>query len=206
MLPFEVPPGTTLDTLFREVLPRAHREMLPGGGAAPKDRFVVVQKIVGFETFTLEIAGAEMKVSVGAADRPDFWVLVERANVEFFLSDWLGPKKLVPKRAPKDLVSVSDPRVLKRLALVSAKAELALTDLGGRRVALVAASGAAAKKDIDGDDPDVVLETDASMFMRLVEGTLAPEDALADGYIAVRGKRLIAAQIAFAFAPFYPAG
>jgi putative sterol carrier protein len=202
MFPFEVPAGTTLDSLFREVLPKAHAQMVPA--SAPRDRFVVVQKVSGFETFTLEIRGPEMKVSPGATDRPDFWVLTPRENVELFLDDWLGPKKLVPKRVPKEMVSISDPRILKRLALVSAKAELALTDLEGRRVALVAASGGAAKKHIEEDDPDVVLEAGAATFMRLVEGTLPPEEAIADGAVAVRGKRLLAMQLALAFAPFYP--
>jgi putative sterol carrier protein len=202
VLPFEVPPGTTLDALFREVLPKAHVQMVPP--SAPRDPFVVVQKIEGFETFTLEIAGPHMQVHAGAAARPDFWLVFERAHVELFLNDWLGDKKLVPKRIPKDVVSISDPRILKRLALVSVKAELALTDLEGQRVALVAASGAAAKKPIERDDPDVILEADASTFIRLVEGSLAPEDAIADGAIVVRGKRLMAMQLALAFAPFYP--
>jgi putative sterol carrier protein len=201
MFPFEVPAGTTLDALFREVLPKAHAQMVPAG--APRDRFLVVQRVERFGTFTLEIAGREMKVKAGAADKPDFWVLVDRTNVELFLSDWLGPKKLVPKRVPKELVSVSDPRILKRLALVSAKAELALAGLGGHRLVLVAASGNAAKKTIEADNPDVVLESSAETFMRLVEGTLPPEDAIADGAITVRGKRLLAMQLALAFAPFY---
>jgi putative sterol carrier protein len=202
MFPFEVPPGTTLDTLFREVVPRAHAQIV--SRTAPRDRFVVVQKVAGFETFTFEIVGPEMRVTTGVTEKPDFWLLVERANVELFLSDWLGPKRLVPKRAPKELVSMSDPRVLKRLSLVSAKAELALLDLEGRRVSLVAASGGAAKKGIDGDDPDVVLEAGAATFTRLLEGTLPPEDAIAEGAVRVRGKRLLAMQLALAFAPFYP--
>jgi hypothetical protein len=202
MFPFEVPAGTTLDTLFREVLPKAHAQMVPPG--APRDRFVVVQKVEGFETFTLEIAGPDMKVRTGGTDEPDFWILVARANVELFLDDWLGPKKLVPKRVPKDFVSLSDPRILKRLALISAKAELALADVGGRRVSLAAASGNAAKKEIEADDPDVVLEAGADTFIKLVEGSLPPEDAIADGAVLVRGKRLLAVQLALAFAPFYP--
>jgi putative sterol carrier protein len=202
MFPFEVPPGTTIDGLFRDILPRAHATMVPA--SAPRDRFVVVEKVAGFETFTLEIEGPRMTVRTGAVERPDFWVLLERSNVQLFLDDWTGDKKLLPQRMPKEMVSISDPRVLKRLALVSAKAELAIKGIGDGRVALTAATGGAAKKPIDADEADVVLEASASTFMRLVEGTLPPEDAIADGEIAVRGKRLTAVQLALAFAPFYP--
>ena len=202
MFPLEVPPGTTLGTLFSDVLPKVHAQMVPASAGA--ERYVVVQRIEGFETYTFEIRGPKLEVRVGAADKPDFWVLVPRANVELFLDDWLGPKRLVPKSVPKEIVAVSDPRILKRLAMVSSKTELALTDLDGRRVSLTAASGAAAKKPIEADDPDVVLEADADTFLRVVEGSLPPEDAIADGAITVRGKRLLAMQLALAFAPIYP--
>src|SRR5262249_33852358 len=43
MLPFEVPPGTTLESLFHDVLPKAHARMIPAG--APSDRFIAVQRV-----------------------------------------------------------------------------------------------------------------------------------------------------------------
>jgi len=201
MLPIDVPPGTTLESLFLDVLPKAHAQMVPKDATG---RFVAVQEVTGFATYTLEIRGNDLKVTEGAADKPDFWVTVAEAHAQMFLDDWMGPRKLAPKSFPKEVIAISDPRILKRLAMVSAKAELALVDLDGERVRLVAASGAAAKKPIDPDDPDVVLEATADTFVRLVEGTLPPEDAIADGKVTVRGKKLLAMQYALAFAPFYP--
>ncbi len=201
MFPIEVPPGTTLESLFLDVLPKAHAQMVPPDAGG---RFVAVQEVRGFATYTLDIRGNVLTVTEGAADKPDFWMTVAEAHAQLFLDDWMGPKKLAPKTFPKELVAISDPRILKRLAMVSAKAELALVDLDGERVGLVAASGAAAKKAIDEDAPDVVLEATAATFVRLVEGTLPPEDAIADGAVTVRGKKLLAMQYALAFAPFYP--
>jgi putative sterol carrier protein len=202
MLPFEIPANTTLESLFAEVLPKAHAQMVPP--TAGTDRFIAVHKVAGWKVFTFEIRGQALRVSEGAADAPDFWIHVEKASIELFLNDWTGDKRLFPKRVPKDLVSVSDPRVLKRLALVSGTAELAVTDLDTRRIAMTAACGAAAKRPIDVNRPDVVLETNAKTLVRLLDGSLPPEDAMSDGAVSVRGKRMIAMQLAFAFAPFYP--
>jgi putative sterol carrier protein len=202
MLPIDVPPGTTLESLFFDVLPKAHAQMVPKDAAA--GRFVAVQELRGFATYTLDIRGSELKVTEGAADKPDFWVTVAEEHAQLFLDDWMGPRRLAPKSLPQELVAISDPRILKRLAMVSAKAELALVDLDGERVGMVAASGAAAKKPIDRDDPDVVLEATADTFVRLVEGSLPPDEAIADGKVTVRGKKLLAMQYALAFAPFYP--
>ncbi len=202
MFPLEVPPGTTLESLFMEVLPKAHAQMVPK--SAGNERFVAVQEVTGHGSYTFDIRGDVLVVTEGAADKPDFWVSVSEAHAQLFLDDWMGPKKLAPRSLPKDVVAISDPRLLKRLAMVSAKAELALVDLDGERVRIVAASGAAAKKPIDPEDPDVVLEATAETFLRLVDGSLAPEDAIVDGAVTVRGKRLLAMQYAFAFAPFTP--
>ncbi len=202
MLPFEVPLGTTLDSLFAEVFPKAHAQMVPP--SAGNDRFVAVHEVTGFKTFTFEIRGQELRVREGDAENPHVWVVVEKSAADLFLTDWLGPKNLVPKNVPKDIVAITDPRIMKRLALVSAKAELALTDLDGARVTLTAAFGTAAKKHRDAHDPDVVLEASTRIFTRLLEGTLPPEEAIAEGHVTVRGKRLLAMQLAFALAPFYP--
>ncbi len=202
MFPIEVPPGTTLATLFSDVLPRAHAQMVPK--TAGSERFVAVQEVTGFRTFTFDIRGHELKVTEGVAEKPDFWLTVAEKHAQLFLDDWLGPRRLAPKTFPKDVVAISDPRLLKRLALVNAKVELALTDVDGERVRLVAASGTAAKKPIDPADPDVVLEATSDTFVRLVDGSLPPDEALGDGAITVRGKRMLAMQYAFAFAPFAP--
>jgi putative sterol carrier protein len=53
-------------------------------------------------------------------------------------------------------------------------------------------------------DPDVVIETSLATYVRMLAGELGPEDALVDGDVRVDGKRLLAVQLAFAVAPFFP--
>ena len=205
MLPFEIPAGTTLDTLFTDVLPKTHAKLVPA--AAGTERFVVVSRVVGFKSFTLEICGNVLTVREGEEAGANFWQMVTRETAQRFLDDWLGDKRLAPTSLPKGpLISLSDPRILKRLSLVSGKVELALTDVVGGRMAMTTASGSAAKKQIHGDEPDVVIEAPGSALTRLLEGKLSPEDALMDGAVTIRGKKLIAMQFALALAPFYPKG
>ena len=203
MLPLEIPPGTTLDTLFTEVLPRTHERLVPA--LAGTDRFVVVSRVVGWKSFTMEIRGAVLLVREGEEPGANFWQVVTRETAQRFLDDWLGDKRLAPAaHAKATLVSLSDPRILKRLSLVSGKVELALTDMTGGRMAMTVASGAAAKKEIHADDPDVVIEAPSSALLRLLDGKLSPEDALVDGSVTIRGKKLVAMQLALALGPFYP--
>jgi hypothetical protein len=42
-------------------------------------------------------------------------------------------------------------------------------------------------------------------LQRMLAGSLGPEDALADGDVSIRGKRIVAIKYALAVAPFYPA-
>jgi putative sterol carrier protein len=58
---------------------------------------------------------------------------------------------------------------------------------------------------MDPDDADVTVEARFATIERVLCGELAPEDALADGEVTVRGNRLLAMQLALAVAPFYPA-
>jgi hypothetical protein len=117
----------------------------------------------------------------------------------------------VPKARPSgDLVMLGDPRVLKRIKMVTGAVELAIRDFeepggaggGARRVALAIALGAPAKK-LD-PAPDVVIETSMKTYLRLLDGTMGPEDALADGDVSVKGRRMLAMQLAFAIGPLFP--
>jgi hypothetical protein len=198
MFPFEIPPGTTIDTLFRQVLPAVHRSLvLPRArDAADSERFVAVVRVSGATSFTLEIQGSELSVREGEGASPSFWVVLDEPTLWKLAG-------LVPT-ARADLVLVTDPRVLRRLALVSARAELALIGSGGGRLSVVVATGPSAKRDIAEEGADVVLEASVATLERLATGALLPEDAIADGHVAVRGKKLVAMQYALAFAPFYP--
>jgi putative sterol carrier protein len=89
--------------------------------------------------------------------------------------------------------------------MASGRVELASLDEKGERMAVVFGFGAAARRGIDPEDADVVVETQLATIERVLRGELAPEDALADGAVTVRGNRLLALQLALAVAPFYPA-
>lgn len=211
MLPIAIPAGTTLHSLFTDVVPAAHAKLVAAGDDARS--FCAVIAVDGGASFRAEIRGAHMDVRDGEeADRKriDFWMTFDEEVAQAFLDDWTGPQRFAPSFAPPgDLKLLTDPRVLRHLAMVSGKVELALTDfpLDGEssRIAMTIASGAAAKRTIDRDDPDVIVEATTEAFLRLLAGKLTPEEAIVDNHVTVRGKRLVAMQFALALAPFFPA-
>jgi putative sterol carrier protein len=89
--------------------------------------------------------------------------------------------------------------------MASGRVELAAVDDDGERMAIVFGFGAATRRGIDPEDADVTVEARLATIERVLGGDLAPEDALADGDVTVRGNRLLAMQLALAVAPFYPA-
>jgi hypothetical protein len=207
MFPFEIPPGTTVRALVTDVIPRAHAELVPK--SAGPETFRAVIAIDRGPSFTADVRAGAIDVREVEEKKVDFWITFDEPVAARFLADWSSTKALAPKFAPPgDVKLLTDPRVLKRLAMVSGKVEIALADFPGEdgpeRVAMTIASGAAAKKTIDRDDPDVVVEATMSAFLRLLDGTLAPEEAIADNHVSVRGKRLVAMQFALALAPFFP--
>lgn len=204
MLPIEIPPGTTVESLVTEVVPSLHARFVPDD--APRDAFTVAVRIDGRGDWTVRIRGREMTVEAGEPARPTLWMHVTERSVEVFLEDALGPRRFLPRFAPAGgIAAASDPRVIKRVAMASGRIELALADVDGERLAIVFGFGDAARKGIDPDDADVVVETRLATLERVLRGELGPEEALADGDVKVRGNRFLAMQLALAVAPFYPA-
>jgi hypothetical protein len=210
MFPIDIPAGTTVESLFTDVYPALHRKLVSDTSAAKGEALTSVVRLEGGgPSYTIVIRGKDIDVTEGEAEGAPLWVALDRDVVERFLEDFMGPKNYAPKMAltagAAPLVLLSDPRVMRRLAMVSARVALALTDFEGERVSLVCGSGDVAKKGIDPDDPDVIIEATMDTLQRLVGGQLSPEEALADGHVAQRGKRFVAMQYALALAPFYPA-
>jgi hypothetical protein len=204
MFPFDIPPGTTIESLITEVAPALHARFV--GADAPGDPFTVAVRIEGRGDWTVSIRGPEMTVEEGETDQPTLWIHATERAVEHFLEDALGPKRLLPKFAPAGgVTTMSDPRVLKRVAMASGRIELALLDVDGERLAIALGFGDAARKPIDPDDPNVVVEVRMQTAERVLRGELGPEEALADGDVKIRGNRFLAMQLALAVAPFYPA-
>jgi hypothetical protein len=203
MLPLEIPAGTTIESLVRRVVPELHARLVPD--EAPGDPFTVAVRIEPAGSWTVVIRGRAMIVEDGEPDRPTLWMYTTARAVERFIEDATGPRRFVPKFRPSGGVTLlSDPRVVKRVAMASGRVEMALRDVDDERLAIVVGFGAAAKKPIDPEDADVVVEVGSSTAERVLAGALAPEQALADGDVKVRGNRLLAVQLALAVAPFYP--
>ncbi len=202
MFPIDIPAGTTLETLFTEVVPALHGRFVTDDS---KDEYVAVVRVEDGPSYTYVIRGSTIRVDEGEADRVKLWIAFKREAVELFLADWMGPKRFVPTFVPPGgVVLFTDPRILKRLVIASGKLEIALSDFEGGRVAMTVACGDAAKKGIDTDDPNVVLEGTTRALEKVLSGALAPEQALVDGDVSVKGNRFVAMQVALALAPFYP--
>jgi hypothetical protein len=203
MIPFDLPPDTTVESLIRFVAPAFHSKSVPAD--APLDALSVTVRIEGAGSWTARIRGTEMRVDEGEVPSPTLWVYTTAHAVERFLQDALGPRRWLPKApAPREVVVFSDPRLVKRAALASGRIELAVPDLDGERIAMVLGFGDAARRRIDPEDPDAIVEAAVETLERMLAGALPPDEALASGGLRVRGNRFLAMQLALAAAPFYP--
>jgi SCP-2 sterol transfer family protein len=201
---FEIPADTTVRSLVESVVPAIHARLVPAD--APADPFVVAVRIEDAGDWTVHIRGNAMRVVEGEAERPSLWLFTTARAVEMFLEDAAGDRRFLPKFEPSSegAAVLSDPRLVKRVVLAQGRIELALRDVEGERLSVVLGFGSAARRRIDPDDADVIVETGLATVERMLAGQLPPEDALADGDVRVRGNRMLALQLALAAAPFYP--
>jgi hypothetical protein len=199
----EIPPDTTIRSFIEAIVPAIHARLVPED--APPDALVVTVRIDDAGSWTVHIRGREMRVVEGEADRPTLWLFTTARAVDLYLEDAAGAQRFAPKFERGVGVAVlSDPRIVRRAAMAHGRIELALRDVDGERLSVVLGFGSAARKRIDPDDADVVVESGLAAVERMLAGTLAPEEALADGDVTVRGNRMLALQLALAVAPFYP--
>jgi hypothetical protein len=205
VLPTDIPLGTTVESLVTEVFPALHARLVAEG--VPDDAFSVALRIEGRGAWTVRIRGREMRVDAGEESRPTLWMYTTADTAEHFLRDALGPMRLFPKAGPMDgrpgaLLAMSDPRVIKRVAMVSGRIELAVLDGEGTRLAVVFGFGDAARRPIDPHRPDAIAEGSLETLERALSGGIAPDEAISSGAVTVRGSRLLVLQLAFAVAPF----
>jgi hypothetical protein len=164
---------------------------------------------LGLERFTLAIDGATLDPHA-AHTRVDLVLAIDEATVQRFLDDWMGPGRWLPRFEPRGgVLLLTDPRLVRRLGMVSGSIELAIVDFEGGRAGMTLAAGARATRDQEGDEDaacDVVVELSTRTFELLLAGTLRPDEAIIDKHVTVRGKTLVAMQFALALVPFFPAG
>jgi len=201
MLPFEIPDGTTLEKMVTEVVPAAHARLVPASEG--RVAFTCVLELEGVGQWVIKLDGPKMDVRSGDEKAPDARIRMKGADAQAFLDDYVGPRKLAPKKKPAGPVQMlTDTRVLKRVKMVNGAIEIAISDFGDHRMALSIALGAPAKK-VE-PDPDVTIEVTMDTYLRLLGKGGSPEDVLADGNVSVKGKRLVAMQVAFAIGPLFP--
>ncbi|MGH7270069.1 MAG: hypothetical protein ACREJ3_06520, partial [Polyangiaceae bacterium] len=108
MIGFEVPAGTTVKSLVESVIPALHARLVPDGG--PTESFTVVVRVEDAGSWTVSIAGRDMRVAEGEAPRPTLWLFTTAMAVERFLEDAAGPQRFLPKIESMDGVALlSDP-------------------------------------------------------------------------------------------------
>jgi len=203
MLPLSIPPGTTTESLLESVLPDAHRTQVSARDAA---EHLLGVHLDGGKKYLYRLTGPSVSFDAGdEGEAAHLHVAVARPTVERFLQDWMGEKRFLPSFAPADGVTLlTDPRVLKRLVMVTGTIELAMPDFEGSRVSLFVSASGGKKHPLKQAAPDTVVELAVPVFEKLLAGKLAPDDALTGGHVTVSGKKLVAMQFAFALAPFFP--
>jgi putative sterol carrier protein len=207
MLPLDLAPGTTIESLVTDAIPALHARLVGAGG--PSDEITVALRIGGRGSWTFHIRGPDMRVAAGEERRPTLWVYTTEGMAERFLRDALGPKRMVPTIAANTaqvggVLTMSDPRFIRRVAMASGRIELVATDSEGERLSVVFGFGDAARRPIDPEDPDTVVEAPIDTLHSVLNGARGPEEALSTGEVTVRGSRLLAMQLALAAAPFFP--
>lgn len=206
MLPFHAPPGTRARDYLTNVVPEAHRALVPNdAGARP---FTVHVTLMGERTVGYAISGSEITVDPRARGDANLVVVFEPSTVDRFLADFAGPRRFVPRFEPRGAALVTDPRVLTRVTQVKGSLSAIIPDFEGGSVRLWIAAFGEGRGQFDprDDEADVTVSVPLRTFESLLGGALTPEQALAaaESGVAVRGKRLVAMQLALALAPFFP--
>jgi len=205
VLAIDIPPDATIESLVTEVVPSLHARCVPE--TAPGDPMSISVRVEGpgrVASYRMVIRGRELEVEAGEDPRPTLWVFTTEATLESLLRDALGPRRLVPTAAAgAPAVTLTDPRLVRRVAMASGRIEIAVHDDHGTRLAAVFGFGVAARRPIDPDRPETVAEGTMATLQRVLRGEIGPEEALSSGAVSVRGSRLLAAQLALAIAPFF---
>ncbi len=200
MFPFEIAPGTTIEQLLNDVLPKAHAKLV---SATEVGSFKVAVKVTPGPTYLLSIDKNRLSVREESA-KTGIWVHLDEKAVVFFLDDMATTKRFLPKFVPEGgFTMLTDPKVLKRVSLVNGKIEIKLVDSPIGTISLFVAAGAKAKEGLFADDPDATLEVHMPTVENILSGKVGPEAALSDGSVGIKGRRLVAMQFALAIAPYF---
>jgi len=199
MIARTLPAGTTLRSLVEALIPEDHAAHVPADAGEAKVGF----RFAGGPCYRLEASGSRLTVTeTPRIEGAPLLLSVDEATAQLFLDDWLGPQKLAPSFEPRGLGSITDARFLRRVSAVKGVILLTLDDLEGKAASLLVASGPDASVY---DDPDVTLHIKLPAFLKVLAGTLPPDEAISGGHVTITGKKLVAMQFALALVPYFPA-
>ena len=54
------------------------------------------------------------------------------------------------------------------------------------------------------DDPEASIRIRLPAFQQILAGKIGPDEAIADGHVTLKGKKLVAMQFALALVPYFP--
>ena len=126
---------------------------------------------------------------------------VDESTAQLFLDDWLGPQRLAPSFEPRGIGAITDARLLRSVSAVRGVLSLTLDDFEGQSATLLVAAGPNASLY---DDPDAELHIGLPAFLRVLAGSLRPDEAITEGHVTLKGKKLVALHFALALVPFFP--
>ena len=198
MIPRTLPAGTTLRTLVEVLIPEDHAAHVPAdaGDATVSFRFA------GGSSYSLQASGSRLTVTeTSRVETAPLMLSVPEATAQLFLDDWLGPQRLAPSFEPRGIGAITDARLLSRFSAVRGVLSLTLDDFDGQSATLLVAAGPKASLY---DDPDAELHIGLPAFLRILAGSLRPDEAITEGHVTLKGKKLVALHFALAIVPFFP--
>lgn len=203
MKPIELPAGTTVTSFIEELLAKEHESRVTDDGP---ETFVVHARIEGLDSFTITVRGRALSVERGEVGKAQLWVATDAASAERALDDALGDGKLLPDvQDPASVPAITDPKLLRRLVMVSGTVKAELTGFGESPLWVAFGAGAKASR-IDPERTDAEVSVPMSVLSQLLSLTKKPDEVLKDLSVKTKGNPFVPMQIALAMAIMLPAG
>ncbi|MCC6648154.1 MAG: SCP2 sterol-binding domain-containing protein [Polyangiaceae bacterium] len=203
MKPISLPAGTTVTSFLEEVLAAEHATRVTDDAA---ETHVIHARVDGLGEFTVTVRGRELSVERGLVGKAQLWVATDLACAERALADALGDGALLPDvRDPSSVPAVTDPRLLRRLAMVSGTVRAELTGFGDAPLWVAFGAGAKASR-IDDERTDAEVSVPMSVLSQLLTLSKRPDEALKDAAVKTKGNLFVPMQVALALAILLPAG
>ncbi len=203
MKPIELPAGTTVTSFVEEVLAKEHEARVADDGP---ETFVVHARIEGLDSYTITVRGRALSVEHGEVGKAQLWIATDASCAARALDDALGDGRLLPDvREPSAVPAVTDPKLLRRLVMVSGSVRAELIGFGDAPLWVAFGAGArAARIDVERTDAEVSLPM--SVLEQLMSLSKRPDEALKDVSVKTKGNLFVPMQVALALAIMLPAG